>query len=929
MGDLRIWALSDSVTILGDARPEAENEVYREADGTIRLDAAINEVTSFQLALVSMGSSVNIKGVTVADLRQGEWVIPAEQVWLYRQGLVSADEFPVWYLRLTPYLGRPKKIPDPLIPLTAPGGALPIGLEPGQCQGLWVDICVPLGTHPGLYRSTLRVVTGGGGERRLKLLVNVWPFALPQTRHLAVLAGVETAKLFRCGLEVDGEPYAPVRLSFDDPAYQRAANFLDQTWQLLHQHRCSPILSDVYPIRRVGVGGQIELDWVDYDRMVSGLLDGTAFEDRQAVRAWPLPVSGRVPSPEAYKGWGSSEYEDVLADYLRQCVEHFDKKGWLDRHFLRIELPGRSRGRQYRQFRRLGELVRKTDKRINLLCHLACQSMGPYGYLEDPFEDVSDMVGIWCPPASLADHGELASQRAGGKGCWLWPDRPPFAGSLSLLAPPDHALCIGWHAYRFGYEAVWLAEINDWRNDGAVVSKGSERSLIWPGRPFGLDRPVPSIRLKRLRRGLQDYEYLWLLEQNRRPGIARLIAADLIAYAGTGCYGDNFLDGKPGGWMTDKGSWSLVRKLMAQELIETMKERGTLSDKGLVENVARFERQIEWARLTKSVRQVRVQVEGFRVNIDQNDVAEPVRIEAHVSLFNATAKPFNGALIVAADQEEGWKFDEPTVPINELEPFKHARQMVRARAESIKANIEGVMQVGILLGDDAGRITRTNGRLCVLTSQRVKSPIVIDGKLEEWPLGTTNVAGDFVLVGALDVPKARESNPNRSSQLTTVFVCNNRDYLYIGFNCDDESLADRRISRSNYVRYDDLWPTGEDLVEVVLDPTNKVKHAGDLFHIVVKSNGAVVSERGVSCLGRVARCRRWPADVLAAIDDTSHRNRWTVEIRIPLAAFGEKAAVWGVNFARLNPRLGEYSSWSGARRYIYSPVSLGNMRLSP
>ena len=273
LGDLRLWAVPDSVTILGDALPEAENEVYTDPERSIRVNTAINEVASFQLVMASVGASVNVWGVTVADLRQGESVIPAEQVRLYRQERVVAEDFPVWYLRLTSELRSPKRIPDPLIPLTAPRGALPIELKPGQCQALWIDIDVPLGTQPGLYRSTLRVITHGGTVHKLKLLVNVWPFALPQTHHLTVLTGLETTKLFRCGLEVDGQPYAPARLSFEDPAYQRAVNYLDQTFQLLHEHRCSPMLLDVYPIRRVGIGGQIELDWADYDRLVTGLLD--------------------------------------------------------------------------------------------------------------------------------------------------------------------------------------------------------------------------------------------------------------------------------------------------------------------------------------------------------------------------------------------------------------------------------------------------------------------------------------------------------------------------------------------------------------------------------------------------------------------------------------------------------------------------------
>jgi hypothetical protein len=71
----------------------------------------------------------------------------------------------------------------------------------------------------------------------------------------------------------------------------------------------------------------------------------------------------------------------------------------------------------------------------------------------------------------------------------------------------------------------------------------------------------------------------------------------------------------------------------------------------------------------------------------------------------------------------------------------------------------------------------------------------------------------------------------------------------------------------------------------------------------------------------------WPAKAVAAVDDHSHPDRWTVEIRLPIESIGKHPEIFGVNFGRYLPRLGEYSSWSGARRYLYSPASLGNMRL--
>jgi hypothetical protein len=228
-----------------------------------------------------------------------------------------------------------------------------------------------------------------------------------------------------------------------------------------------------------------------------------------------------------------------------------------------------------------------------------------------------------------------------------------------------------------------------------------------------------------------------------------------------------------------------------------------------------------------------------------------------------------------------------------------------------------------------GNRTDLPARVCVLNAQRLARPVVLDGRLDEWPLATSNAAGDFVLVGALDVPKAGRASPDRPTQRTYVFAGRDNEALYIAFNCEDDALAERAVTQSNQVRYDDLWPTGEDLIEVVLDPGGAALVPADLLHIAVKANGAVVTERGAPCLKAVGGHGDWPGGVTAAVDDRSQPGRWMVEIRIPLASLGKAAGVWGINFARYVARLGEYSTWSGARRYLYSPASLGNIQLAP
>ena len=52
--------------------------------------------------------------------------------------------------------------------------------------------------------------------------------------------------------------------------------------------------------------------------------------------------------------------------------------------------------------------------------------------------------------------------------------------------------------------------------------------VFYPGYDVGLDEPVASFVMKSLRRGLQDYEYLWLLKKAGKESELKPIVDSLI-----------------------------------------------------------------------------------------------------------------------------------------------------------------------------------------------------------------------------------------------------------------------------------------------------------------------------------------------------------------------------------------------------------------
>jgi hypothetical protein len=153
--------------------------------------------------------------------------------------------------------------------------------------------------------------------------------------------------------------------------------------------------------------------------------------------------------------------------------------------------------------------------------------------------------------------------------------------------------------------------------------------------------------------------------------------------------------------------------------------------------------------------------------------------------------------------------------------------------------------------------------------------------------------------------------------------------LYLAFRCEEPDLGNLHALTTNQVHYDQLLCSGEDLVEIVLDPTHAAKGAQDLYHLLIKCNGVVVAQRGVATDPPLGASGPWNVSPKLAV--ARQEGSWTVELAIPLEAFGPDAQskLWSVNFMRFATAGDEASSWAGEDRYFYNPATLGAMYLLP
>jgi hypothetical protein len=165
---------------------------------------------------------------------------------------------------------------------------------------------------------------------------------------------------------------------------------------------------------------------------------------------------------------------------------------------------------------------------------------------QDPaWGDLYGAIDIWFP---LHDPETAAKRRALGEILWTYTalcqagqKTPWWHTDFPLL----HYRVPAWMAWGermrgllyWGGMAYWDQVDDPWtdpktyrpeRNPKQPLFNG-EGSLLYPGRAAGYDGIAPSLRLKALRDGIQDFDYLAILERSGRRGEAEDLVRPLAA----------------------------------------------------------------------------------------------------------------------------------------------------------------------------------------------------------------------------------------------------------------------------------------------------------------------------------------------------------------------------------------------------------------
>ena len=457
--------------------------------------------------------------------------IASEQVEVLPVGYVNTKEPPY----SVDYVGW---WPDPLLNFLRS-----FDLDPDVWQPVWLDVRTAPDQPAGRYKGTVTVTADGAPALSAPIEVTVWGFAAPEEYHFP-LAVVFWEAMLRSIYSKDSAEWdkymsycrgAASAESLGTGEARRLAEIRRKCHDMILAHHLVP--------DRIYRGYPPRID--DVKRWKAEGARGFNILHVSSVRS----LKAGDPYPAARK----KRILDVLADF----VPKLQREGLLDMAY--IYGFDEVRPNQFAAIKDIFGEIKKRYPSIPLMTTAYDPSYGRDTGL-DPYVD------IWVPltPRFAETSEAVAAARKRGRQVWWYiccGPRHPHANWFVEYTAAEHRLVMGFMPHKFGSQGFLHYSMNFWATnrevktkDGKTVVRKNARYtepincgpltnsdgkswtnyngdglIFYPG-PEG---PVSTIRMKCIRDGLEDYEYLWLLGQAVKEATAgrRRASADWLKRA--------------------------------------------------------------------------------------------------------------------------------------------------------------------------------------------------------------------------------------------------------------------------------------------------------------------------------------------------------------------------------------------------------------
>jgi hypothetical protein len=897
------------------------------ADRNIHLYAAGTETVYFQMVVPSSNPEALTLRIDPLKLYFGNPKAKITAIEPGRWRVFQIVSLPVKnYDAVAARLEKPEELtlrrfPDPLLEiLPDAAGQFPVPKVVGENTLLLLEVSVPPKTESGEYAGQIWLNSPAKTFSR-PVVLRTWGVDLPES-PVEVFGVVNGAKIW---LEHDlGSLRDRDRLILppDENRVKVFTGILGQYCKVLDENGVEPWLSKVYP-RIVGSDtGRIGMEWTGYRAVVETVLKNSS----RNRKYWLTPIDCTYPSPQTFGPYASGQYRKMLGQYLTQMEEKILKPGLAGAGLAALGWPDNYRQAQdiYDPYLALAREVYRTEIPITLVNPFIPMDLRPMGWSDyKPFNKIKSFTRAVCPEEKWLDPAAISQWRRQGTQVWF---RPTPAGKINY--PPYWDQALAWTAWRYNSQGVVLEDVNQWQPQdppGQINLKDSENLLVYPGKWFGRDQAVGSLRLKMIKTGRQDASYLKALEWAGKKELADWLARHLVRFAHTDAYEGSLWALRNDGRCNSDQAWALARLIAGYEL----RSRPRLSATQPVEADPMILRQkILLGRFKELTEGVALETEGVRAKniLDIATGTEKVEWTFHSVVRNFTDN--SGAATLRF-----FNIPAPLKPVRDKITLPELPWAWPARAElKLEGTAVGIGMYGVNLQPLSLKLKDNteiflNARYCALFAQKLDRAIEIDGQFEDWPESPVAVAGNFQRIWPDGINDRRVSSLSRNTLWnTTVSIGYTAQNLYLGFTCW-QPRSSLISNPSNTFGSSCGLPWDEDMIEVMIDPGNTDSfNPFDIYHLVIKANGNCLGLRGTIDAGGTGPATLWPNNIRSAVKIFD--DRWQAEVAIPLADLGPGGKYnrwWGLDFARFTAAFSEMSTWSGAKNQPCKPISLGNV----
>ena len=423
-------------------------------------------------------------------------------------------------------------------------------------EAVWGEISVPAGTLPGIYEGVITVRALDRDPVYLPLTLTVWDFELPLKNSFTTAFGGWMVKGF----------------------YDQCPDANLQYESMLHRHRID--ISTIQNHHTTWRRRFAIMDWTSFDQQAARRLDGSAFKDGRPINRFQLGMYG-CGNEWNWEGDADQKIKNVRL-YGKLFAEHLKNKGWFDQVYMycRDEPLEQQRPNIIRDIQAFLEGAPGWKGKF-----MVTSMPSPGNPLLDWIDIWSVKYHWWIDPALKAD---LLQQ---GKEFWCYVANSPYSpnpgyhtDSLKGYEPR----LIKWAAWKMGakgflywagaldqaYPNPWTTAMNDFAacGDANLIYYGARNGPLLEDNATPLPPimgPVADFRLKQIREGLEDWEYLLLCEKKRGRAFTEAIANDVYRSPG-GPYGKYV---KPAvldrSWTQDDQMIYRARRKLARAILET------------------------------------------------------------------------------------------------------------------------------------------------------------------------------------------------------------------------------------------------------------------------------------------------------------------------------------------------------------------------